>query len=122
MIEKPRALDSRGAGLAVGQRQWRQMQDAHHGAGPQAKRSPKERSAVPGTVTMVSQVALDDLGIVTPPDRPRRRLGSGQQDRGGMGTDPAAVWPWGWSSYAFCSGSLQPAITSQNYHCRKPST
>jgi hypothetical protein len=36
-------------------------------------------------VTDVSQVALDGLGEVAPPDRPKRRLGSGQQDRGGMG-------------------------------------
>lgn len=93
MMEIPRALGVRGAGLADGQRQWRQVQEADHGAGPQAKRSPKERSAVPGTVTMVSQVALDDLGVVAPPDRPRRRLGSGQQDRGGMGTDLGAERP-----------------------------
>lgn len=76
MMEIPRALEVRGAGLADGQRQWRQVQEANHGAGPQAKRSPKERSAVPGTVTMVSKVALDDPGMVTPPDRPKRRLGS----------------------------------------------
>lgn len=93
MMEIPRALGVRGAGLADGLRQWRQVQEAYHGAGPQAKRSPKERSAVPGTVTMVSQVALDGLGVVTPPDRPRRRLGSAKQDRGGMGTDPGAERP-----------------------------
>lgn len=35
--------------------------------GAKAKRSPKEKSAAPGTVTKVSQVVLDGLGIVTPP-------------------------------------------------------
>ncbi|AKG94558.1 hypothetical protein Shpa_47 [Paracoccus phage Shpa] len=38
------------------------MQEAYHGAGSKAKRSPKERSATPGRVTMLPQVALNDLG------------------------------------------------------------
>jgi len=50
--------------------------EAYHGAEPQAKRSPKERSAVPGTVTLVSKVALNDPGKSLPRLGPRRRLGS----------------------------------------------
>ena len=99
MIEDPRASKVCGAGLADGQRQWRQVQEADHGAGPQAKRSPKERSAVPGTVTMVSQVALDGLGVVTPPDRSMAAARLGQQDRSGHGDRPRSRKARGWSSY-----------------------
>lgn len=44
------AFSNGGAGLTDGydERQWRQMQEADHGAGTYGKRSPKERSAVPG--------------------------------------------------------------------------
>lgn len=101
MTFEPPRLDFAGPVWRTVRRQWRQMQEVYHGAEPQTKRSPKERSAVPGTVMMVSQVALDDLGIIAPPNRPTRRLGSGQQDREGMGTDLVGHWPRGWSSYAF---------------------
>ena len=63
------------------------MQEAYHGAEPQAKRSPKERSAVPGTVIMVSQVALDDPGTSLPRLGPRRRLGSASKIAQGIGTN-----------------------------------
>ena len=103
-------------GLTVGTHeiQWRQMQEAHHGAGPKAKRSPKERSAIPGAVTKAPQVALDRLGVVAPPRGPKRRLGSGQQDRGGMGTDPGLPREPGLVVLCLRSGPHQPATTSQN--------
>lgn len=41
---------------------------------------------------------------------PKRRRGSGWQDRGGMGTNLS--FGWGWSSYAFCSDAHQLAITT----------
>lgn len=71
MIEEtPRSFETRGRSDGRFRRQWRQMQEAYHGAGPQAKRSPKEQSAVPGTVTKVSEVVLNHPGNVTPPDGP----------------------------------------------------
>lgn len=114
MMEIPRALEVRGAGLADGQRQWRQVQEANHGAGPQAKRSPKERSAVPGTVTMVSKVALDDPGMVTPPDRPKRRLGSASKIAEAWGP---TLEPKGPGLVVLCLllGLSQPATSFQNY-------
>lgn len=71
MIEEtPRSFETRGRSDGRFRRQWRQMQEAYHGAGPQAKRSPKEPSAVPGTVISVSQVGFDQSGIITPPIGP----------------------------------------------------
>lgn len=84
MTSRAPAISNGGAGLTGGHRQWRQMQEAYHGAEPQAKRSPKERSAVPGTVMMVSQVALDDPGIITPP--------IGQSDGSAPASKIAEVW------------------------------
>lgn len=68
-------------------RRWHQHGTAYHGAGSQAKRSPKDRSAIPGTVTIVSKVAVNGSGNVTPTHRPKRQPGSGQQDRGGIGAN-----------------------------------
>jgi len=73
--------------------------EAYRGAGSHAKRSPKDRSAIPGTVTQVSKVAVNDQGRVTATYRPKRRPGSGRQDREGIGTTTG--FGWGWSSYAF---------------------
>ena len=84
MIWRARAPSRRGTVLADGQRQWRQTPNAYHGAGPQAKRSPKERSAVPGTMTLVSQVALDGAGIVTPP--------TGQDDGSAQASKIVEAW------------------------------
>ena len=70
MKETPRSFETRGRSDGRFRRQWRQMQEAYHGAGPQAKRSPKEPSAVPGTVISVSQVGFDRSGIITPPIGP----------------------------------------------------
>lgn len=42
---------------------------------------------------------------------PKRRRGSGWQDRGGMGTNLSFCW--GWSSYAFCSDAHHLAIKEQ---------
>ena len=55
------------------------------------KRSPKERSAVSGTVTSVSKVALDRLGLSHHQTGTSRRHGSGQQDRGRHGDSLAAL-------------------------------
>ena len=77
-------------------RRWHQTRKAYHGAEPQAKGSPKERSPVPGTVIEVSKVALNVAGKIAPTQRPIRRPGSGQQDRGGIGanlSDPRASRP-----------------------------
>jgi hypothetical protein len=77
-----------GAGLMDGHRQWRQMQEGQpRGGTPGQAQSEREKRGSRHSDEHVSQVALDDPGMVTPPDRPKRRLGSGQQDRGGMGTD-----------------------------------
>jgi hypothetical protein len=73
-----------------------------------AKRSPKEQSAVSGTLIQVLKVVLNCLGR----DHATRRAksdGSAPASKivGGMGTT-SPDWR-GWSSYAFSSGSLQPA-------------
>lgn len=61
---------------------------AYHGAEPQAKRSPKARSAVPGTASQVSKVACNWSG------RMHHRLGlsdgvapMSRQDRKGIGAN-----------------------------------
>lgn len=56
--------------------------------GTKAKRSPKDRSAVPEGVN-TSKVAIDLTGRDAPRQGPRRRPGSGQQDRSGLGTNLA---------------------------------
>lgn len=79
------------------------------GRDQKAKRSPKERSAVPGTVNLVSQVALDH------PGSSHHRMGflggSAPASRidGGMGTARLRFGGLGLSSCAFNNGSLQPA-------------
>ena len=60
--------------------------------GAKAKRSPKEQSAAPGRVTMLPKVVLDVPGLSRHRSGPRRRPGSGQQDRSGHGTSLGA-WP-----------------------------
>lgn len=72
------------------------------------KRSPKEQSAVSGTLIQVSQVVLDHPGRdhVTggPKATARLRPARSLEARG-----PTRPIRRGWSSYAFGSGSLQPA-------------
>lgn len=76
------------------------------------KRSPKERSAVPGTVTFSFESCSQPSGG-RHPTRWAKRDGSAPANKivGGVGTNP--TFRWGWSSYAFCSGSLQPTISRE---------
>ena len=110
MKETPRSFETRGRSDGRFRRQWRQMQEAYHGAGPQAKRSPKEPSAVPGTVTFGVGSRVQLIGDCHATDWARSD-GSAPASKivEGRGTNPA-IWR-GWSSYAFRSGSLQPAIS-----------
>ena len=73
-----------------------------------AKRSPKEQSAVSGTLIQVLKVVLNCLGR-DHATRWAKSDGSAPASKivGGMGTT-SPDWR-GWSSYAFSSGSLQPA-------------
>lgn len=88
MNERPRAPEIRGAGLADGLKTVApDTGGLPRGGTPGQAQSEREKRGSRHSDDHVSQVALDDLGLVTPPDRPKRRLGSGQQDRGGMGTD-----------------------------------
>lgn len=80
--ETPHSLKCR-AGLANGLKDdGARRRKLTMGRDQTAKRSPKERSAVPGTVTSVSKVALDHLGRSHHQMGASRRLGSGLQDRG----------------------------------------
>lgn len=105
----PARHKQRGARLAVGDDKtvapvWK----AYHGAGSKAKRSPKDRSAIHGTVTKV-------------PKSSGQRSGAGHSYQIGQSDGPAPagkiaeVWgqagpcAGGLSSYAFCSGPLQQA-------------
>jgi hypothetical protein len=107
--ETPRS-SKRRAGLAIG------LQDsgARHGMPTMgrdqtAERSPKERSAVPGTVTTVSKVALDHLGRSHHQMGTSRRLGSGLQDRGRHRDQPGHIGGAGRPMPS--DNSLQPAMT-----------
>jgi hypothetical protein len=89
----PRA-ETRGATLAEGaDKTVAPAGKAYHGAGSQAKRSPKEQGAIPGKVTKLPKAVLDRPAVSPDQMGPRRRPGSGQQDRGGMGTDLGAERP-----------------------------
>lgn len=66
-------------------RRWRCGVEVQPWGETKEKRSPKERSAVSGTVNLVSQVALDRLGQSHHQTGTSRRLGSGLQDRGRHG-------------------------------------
>lgn len=72
-------------------RRWRCGVEVQPWGETKEKRSPKERSAVSGTVNLVSQVALDHLGQSHHQMGQKRRLGSGQQDRGGHGDNLAIL-------------------------------
>lgn len=62
----PFAKDTTGPVLrAVMTRRWRSNRNAYHGAGSQAKGSPKDRSPIPGAVAKASKVAVHDLGQAT---------------------------------------------------------
>lgn len=87
MIERPCALEERRAGLADGLKTVApDTGSLPRGGTPGAAQSEREKRGPRHGDDDVSQVALNDPGMVTPLDRPMRRLGSGQQDRGGIGT------------------------------------
>lgn len=87
MIERPCALEERRAGLADGLKTVAPDTGSlpRGGITGEAQSEREKRDPRHGDDD-VSQVALNDPGMVTPLDRPMRRLGSGQQDRGGIGT------------------------------------
>ncbi len=106
--ETPHSLKCR-AGLANGLKDdGARRRKLTMGRDQTAKRSPKERSAVPGTVTSVSKVALDHLG--------RSHHQMGQSDGSAPAGRIAEAWErpghsWrGLFVHAFSSGSLQLAI------------
>lgn len=105
----PRA-ETRGATLAEGaDKTVAPAGKAYHGAGPQAKRSPKDRSVAPGRVANLPKVAIDRLG------QPRDL--TDQSDGTAPASKIAEVWGqpepigWGLSSYTFCSSTHHPAMT-----------
>lgn len=108
--ETPRSLKRR-AGLADGLNDsGARCRSSYHGAGPKEKRSPKEQSAVPGTLIQVSQVVLDHPGRdhVT---GWARSDGSAPASKivEGDGTNPAQCA--GLVVLRLRSGSLHPAMT-----------
>ena len=96
----PHARETCGALIAVGSRPDGGAMDDRHTVGrdqmPSAVRKAEARS--PGAAPP-SQVAANLTGQVHATAGPKRRRGSGQQDRKGMGTNPG--FGRGWSSYAF---------------------
>lgn len=97
--ETPHSLKCR-AGLANGLKDdGARRRKLTMGRDQTAKRSPKERSAVPGTSDFGVESSSQPSGVVTPPDGPKRRLGSGWQDRGGVGT-----------ARPFLAGAVRPCL------------
>ena len=107
----PRAV-TRGAMLAEGaDKTVAPAWIAYHGAGTQAKRSPKDRSASPGRVAKLPKVAINDPGLS------RHQIGQGD------GTAPASKIAEAWGQPEPLAGACHPmpsaqALSNQQYQIR----
>lgn len=84
-MRDPAHHDTRGHADGRLFRRWHQQGTANHGAGTQAKGSPKGRSPSPGASDRAPKVATDDPAQVARPDRPKATARLRPADREGIG-------------------------------------
>lgn len=90
--ETPRSLKAQGRSGGRFERQWRQTRNAYHGARPQAKaQSERAKRGLRHNDPRVASSARPSGAGSRNQMGQKRRLGSGQQDRGGHGDNLAIL-------------------------------